>query len=127
MTTAPALTAAEAAAVRALARAATSADGISPLNDDALFALAPTSGRASNPVTHLLAREDHGAIIGYGQLDFAHVCQLVVAPEHRRQGIGQALAASAQAMDPAARLWSFGHLSAAQGFAARNGLQPARE
>ncbi|MDR0990831.1 MAG: GNAT family N-acetyltransferase, partial [Propionibacteriaceae bacterium] len=74
--------------MRALALAAASYDGIGPLNDDALFALQPVSGRPSRPVTHFLARGADGELAGYAQLDLSHTSQLVVAPDHRRQGVG---------------------------------------
>lgn len=110
-----ALTADQAAGVRALAAAAEAADGVSPLNEGAHLAL------EREGALHLL---EAGC---YAQLDPRDAtAQLVVAPDSRRHGKATALLASLRAVEPAVRLWAFGNLPAAQGFAAAHGLRPIR-
>lgn len=118
------------AACRALAEAATRADGVRPLSEQGLLNLAAQAG--ADPVTHLLVRDDRPerAVRGYAQLDAATgAAELVVHPEHRRCGVGTALlrAATDAAGPGRLRLWAHGFVPAARAFAKASGLRVVRE
>lgn len=107
-------------AVEALAAAAAAADGVAPLNEEAFLQL----GR-EDALHWLASHDDH--LVGYAQWQPANATgQVVVHPDHRRRGHGTALyaALAADVAEPA--LWAFGDRHAAQRFAARIGLVPAR-
>jgi mycothiol synthase len=113
----------EVRAVAALVEAATKADGVAPLSEQAMLQI-----RASAPITHLFVRED-GRIVGYAQLDAAsQAAELVVHPDHRRRGLGRELVAQLMATTDESRLkiWAHGDLPAAQALAATAGLEPVR-
>ena len=74
------------AAVLALAGAAEAVDGVAPLSEPVLIDLRENAGR------HFLATGD-GTLLGYAHLD-ADGAELVVHPDHRRQGIGGRLPAA---------------------------------
>lgn len=86
----------------------------------------PTPARPS----HYLARRA-GELAGYAQLhapvDGPAWADLVVAPPHRRTGIGSALLAALTKTAPAVRVWAHGALPAAQRFAEQRGLVQVRE
>lgn len=112
------LSPADADAVRGLAATAEAADGVAPLNDDALLALErPDGGR------HVLVRGDEG-LIAYGIVDRHGSAQLVVHPHHRGHGIGRRLRSD---LGEAAQYWSFGDLPAAHAWAARERRVASRE
>ena len=68
------------AAIEVLAEQAAQADGVQPLNEAAMLALAPT---ALHPARHWVATVDE-QIVGYAQLDpQGATAQLVVAPAAR--------------------------------------------
>ncbi len=115
------LTAGQAEQVLALAADATAVDGVEPLNEAAHFALRDGSAE------HLLSTAGPGGVLtGYLHWHPLHrTAQLVVAPGHRRRGVGSALLA-AIGDRPSLGCWAFGNLPAAQGFAAALGLRPAR-
>lgn len=127
------------AACRALAEAATEADGIRPLSEQALLNLdsrageGPAEGGSTGGVRHLLAHEgdpSDPALLGYAQIDEpAAAAELVVHPEHRRRGVGTALLRSAQAAAGPGRLrvWAHGFLPPARAFADARGLRVVRE
>lgn len=85
--------------------------------------------------THALAHDaGSGELIGYGQLRWENglpVAALVVAPEHRRRGVGSRLwrtlerRAAEHSRDPL-RVWASGDDPAARGLAAHEGLRPVR-
>jgi mycothiol synthase len=100
-----------------LVAAATEADGSAPLSEQFLLDLRRESG-----ARHTL-RYAGPQLVGYAQLS-AGAGELVVHPEHRRQGIGSALLASLPAD---VRVWAHGHLPAATAFAEARGLEPVRE
>jgi mycothiol synthase len=111
------------AAVLALVAAAHEEDGIVPMSEQALLAARGRSGRA---VEHVLAYAD-GDLAGYLQLDEATgtgSAELVVAPAHRRRGVGSHLL---RQLPAGSRVWAHGDLKAAERFAAANGLEVVRE
>lgn len=110
---------AEQDAVAALAARAAEADGVAPLNEEALLELRTTRAE------HLL-HLTNGDLLGYLQWQpSAATAQLVVDPDARRRGVGTALADALAAHAPE-RLWAFGDTPAAQVFAANRGLVPVR-
>lgn len=111
------LSPAQADAVRALAASAASADGSSPLNDDALLHLQGVARR------HLLAGEHP---LGYAQLDPDGTAQLVVAPSARRRGVGRSLVHALLETAPQVQAWAFGDLPGAGALAAQLGATPVR-
>ncbi len=107
-----------AAQVRALASAATAADGSAPLSDEVLRAL-------RGGARHLLAR-DGGELIGFAHAD-AGPAELVVHPAHRRAGLGTRLAR--ELLDAAGgtlQVWAHGEHPGAVALAARLGLRQVR-
>jgi mycothiol synthase len=114
------------AAVLALVERATRTDGRAPLNEAALLHL----DHPRSSVRHLLAGEDDD-LRGYAQLDLGQstsTAQLVVAPEHRRHGVGTRLIEELRRRSPSAlQIWAVGDTAAAQALAARTGLRPVRE
>jgi mycothiol synthase len=132
----------EAAAVAALVTAARTADGVQPLSDDAMLAVRPDA-EAVPGRSHLLASADGGALVGYAQLaqagGGAWHAEVVVAPDHRRRGVGSALvevlrAAVAQApavaevaaLPATLDIWAHGDSPAAAGLAASAGFARGR-
>jgi mycothiol synthase len=113
-------------AIRELIAAAKEADGVAPVGDQVLRALAHDRTR------HLLAH-DGDAIVGY--LDLAPatdqdpaMAELVVHPQSRRRGIGSAMARAALAEGgDGTRIWAHGDLEAARATAKAVGLEAARE
>lgn len=119
----------EIAEVLALVRAATDADGVAPLSEHALLSL-KHGGRPGN--RGLLLAASAGDLAGYAHLDLASAgepaaAELVVHPEHRRQGHGRALAEALQtAAGGPLRIWAHGDLPAAAALAASLGLSRDR-
>jgi mycothiol synthase len=105
------------AAVRALAGAAEAADGVAPLSEPVLLDLHGDAGR------HFLASRD-GALVGYAHLE-AGSAELVVHPEHRRQGIGGRLLDALESAG-AELAWAHGRRPAALAFAAARGWTAVR-
>jgi mycothiol synthase len=105
------------AAVRALAEAATAADGVAPLSEPVLLDLHENAGR------HFLASRD-GTLVGYAHLD-DEGAELVVHPEHRRQGVGSRLL-DALEQAGAELAWAHGRRPAALAFAAARGWTAER-
>jgi mycothiol synthase len=118
--------------ILALARAANIADGAHPLSEHVLLRLRP-DGRAPG-VDQLTLRDQHGALVGYAQLDrtgdpTGAESELVVHPRHRRQGLGRALigAVIATAADSELRIWAHGDHPSAAALALDLGFERARE
>ena len=124
------LTAADAAAVHRLARAAEHVDGVAPLSEQPLLHLLD----ADAPVTHLMVRAADD-LAGYAQIDRGAPgtasAELVVHPLARHHGVGTALLEhSLELMDAEDRVlsvWAHGDLPAARSLAARTGLVVVRE
>nr|WP_297424687.1 mycothiol synthase [uncultured Actinotalea sp.] len=142
-----------AAAVRALADGARAHDGIEALGEQTVLWL--TNPAAA--VAHVVAREPvertggadagdvagtghgpGGAVVGYVQVDLGGPeaapasAELVVAPDHRRRGVGRALLdAAGQAARATGRpgvvVWAHGDLPGARALAAAAGLAVTRE
>jgi mycothiol synthase len=128
--TATSLSPDDAAAVRALATAAGSADGVAPLSEQTLLRLADDSGA----IQHLLARRD-GQVVGYAELEATgpgenaeFAAELIVGPHHRRQGIGRELAEAAITLAGAAqlRVWAHGDGAGARALAEQMGFVRSR-
>ena len=124
-----------AAAVAALAQAATAADGVAPLSEHVLLHV--RNGSAADEdggsPAHLLAY-DGARLVGYAHLDPGEPAEgasaeVVVHPDARRRGVGRALvtALRSAAESGPLRLWSHGHLAAARDFAAADGFTNVRE
>jgi mycothiol synthase len=116
----------EVADVLALVDSATAADGANPLNEAALLHV--RHPRAE--LRHIQARVGD-ALVGYAQLERGpqtSVGQLVVDPDHRRQGVGAQLVAvlMAASANPL-QIWAVGNSPAAQALAARTGLVVGRQ
>jgi mycothiol synthase len=116
------LDAAEATEVRALATAATAADGTAPLGEHVLLHL------RDDAAAHLLA-VDGGALRGVAQLDAAEgTAELVVHPGHRRAGLGRRVAEEVLARAGGTlRVWAHGQHPGAVALAARLGFTSVRE
>jgi len=115
---------------------ATRTDGFSPLNEQSTLHL---TGRHPG-VRHVLA---HAAaqLVGYAQVEVAPVevapdastvdaatVELVVSTQHRRRGIGAALADRVLAITPGRPVqgWAHGTTPAAAAFARHSGFEPVR-
>ena len=113
------LSSAEIAAVTTLVDAATAADGVRPLNDEAVLGL-----RRPGETHWLLS--DEGALAGYAQYSPVFGSgQLLVHPDSRRRGHGRALL-DAVLDAGASGVWAFGHLPGARALAAASGLREVR-
>ena len=142
------LTPGDADGVRELERLASAADGVGPLSEQSALWLADTTGRVRH---HLAYAADR--LVGYAQVasgggggadsddaggddagggdwggaDEEASAELVVDPEHRRQGLGRQLADAVAEQEPHARLWAHGNLEAARALARSAGWVPVRE
>jgi mycothiol synthase len=117
--------------VMQLAFAAAAIDEMAPLSEHVLIHLHHGGDDADE---HLIATSDSGKVIGYLHLDqtdvvAGSVVEVVVHPEHRRQGVGRALVetAIAKSDDPRMRLWAHGELTSAYSLAAKLGFAKTRE
>lgn len=112
---------AQPAAVLALARAAEDVDGVAPLGEQNLLAIRHGTAGYRH---HWLADED---LVGYAVIDPAGSAELVVHPEHRRQGWGGRLLETIRADEPDLAVWAHGDLPGAQALARSAGLRLVRE
>ncbi|PUB23991.1 mycothiol synthase [Promicromonospora sp. AC04] len=126
-------------AVRGLAAAAEAHDGVAPLSEQPLLNL----GTDAEWITHVVAHTTAGSTIGYVQIDRSGEtasAELVVHPEHRRNGRGRVLLRTAErdatlpsrSGEPGQhgkqlRVWAHGDLESARGFARASGLRAVRE
>jgi mycothiol synthase len=119
------LTPDQAAGVRAVAAAATAADGVAPLSEHGLLSLTGGEGGVRHYVGYAA-----GGLHGYAQADRAGEgasVEIVVDPAHRRAGLGDALWRAVDQGHPGARVWAHGNLPAARTFAEREGMVQVRE
>jgi mycothiol synthase len=111
--------------LRALWSRAAGADGVEAVSEAYRLAVGP----ARDGVVHLLRYAGDGTLVGYAQVagpgraDAA--AELVVDPEHRRQGHGRALLDAALA-EGAHSVWAHGMLPAADALARSAGLEMTR-
>jgi mycothiol synthase len=126
-------------AVRDLAAAAESHDGVAPLSEQPLLNL----GTDAEWITHVVAHTTAGSTIGYVQVDRSGEtasAELVIHPDHRLRGHGRMLLKTAErdatlpsrSGEPGQhgkhlRVWAHGDLESAREFARAAGLRPVRE
>ncbi|GAA1702703.1 mycothiol synthase [Dietzia cercidiphylli] len=116
-----------AALIEAVARDAAAEDGVAPLGEQPLRSLRSGDEQA---VRHLLVRGDEGDVAGYAQLDGSGgeaTAEMVVAPGHRRRGVGSELVRAVFDLEPSAAVWAHGDLPAARALAGSAGLVRTRE
>ncbi len=116
--------------MQALLAAASAADGVRPVSEEAELRLqhgGPAGG------ADLTARSADGTLLGYARLEVPPgepeaEAELVVAPTARRRGIGTALAARLETMagDRPLRVWAHGELPGSAELARGRGYQRAR-
>ncbi|MBB1042386.1 GNAT family N-acetyltransferase, partial [Dietzia sp. Cai40] len=109
-----------AALIEAVARDAAAEDGVAPLGEQPLRSLRSGDEQA---VRHLLVRGDEGDVAGYAQLDGSGgeaTAEMVVAPGHRRRGVGSELVRAVFDLEPSAAVWAHGDLPAARALAGRS-------
>lgn len=109
-----------------LAHAANTADGVAPLSEQALL----TARRAPSDSDVPMPRHSvDGQLVAVAVPDDdGGSYELVVHPDHRRQGYGASLLdLIVNQQNPAARLWSHGDLPAARSLANSHGLRVVRE
>lgn len=106
--------------VRGLVERVQAADGVRPLNDEALLALDREGCR------HWLVQTPDETVVAYAQHDPGFgTAQLTVDPRARRQGHGRRLLDAVRA-DGASGVWAFGDLEGARALAASDGLRAGR-
>lgn len=109
-----------------LADAAHTADGVAPLSEQALL----TARRAPIDTDPAMPRHAvDGQLVAAAVPDDAGTSyELVVHPDHRRQGYGASLLdLIVNQQNPTARMWSHGDLPAARSLASSHGLHVVRE
>ncbi|WNV91921.1 mycothiol synthase [Umezawaea sp. Da 62-37] len=108
--------------------AAERADGVAPVGEHVRLRMRP-GARGS---AHLLARVD-GKVVGYAHLDLLgdsegnQVAEFVVHPEHRRQGVGTAVATAVVERSAPLRVWAHGDRPGAEELAGKLGFRKVRE
>ncbi|MGL5867368.1 MAG: mycothiol synthase, partial [Dermatophilaceae bacterium] len=114
--------------------AASRADGVEPLSEAFVLALAPGRDMAGtqggSAVAHLVAHADGGAVVGYGQVtglggNAPASAEFVVHPDDRRRGHGRALLDAVVAAGAAA-VWAHGNLASAGALASSAGWRMTR-
>ncbi len=125
----PRLTPAEVAAVGHLAERATDADGVRPLSEHVMLHLRHGGDDLGRSVIISLST----GLVAYGHLDLSDPvagasAEVVVHPDHRRQGYGRLLveAMAAEAPGGRLRLWAHGELPTAAALAVRMGFARSR-
>jgi mycothiol synthase len=124
----PVLETREAAAVRRVAAQAAAADGVAPLNEAGLLALAGPVA----PRLHVVVTTAAGEVAGYVGIDTGErpaTAEVVVAPAERRAGVGATLVSAARAAlgpDTPVGFWAHGDLPAARALARSAGLSATR-
>ena len=108
--------------VRPLLEAAETHDGIAAFSESFVQGLDDDRLRHA----HFLAERD-GEVVACAGLAEDGSAELVVHPQRRREGIGEALARTVRAESPDAGLWAHGNLPGAKALAAKLGLEVVRE
>jgi mycothiol synthase len=114
--------------VLSLIAAAADHDGVPPVSEHVLLHLRHGGDKAD---IHFIA-ESNGNVLGYAHLDLTDQvegpsAELVVHPEHRKNGIGQSLLAALQERaGKTLRLWSHGDLMGAKNIAEKAGFTRTR-
>ncbi|HSK27910.1 MAG TPA: mycothiol synthase [Jiangellales bacterium] len=118
------------AEVLAIVDAATDADGVHPLSEHVRLHLRYGGDEATRNV---LARDQDGRVLGYAHLDVTDEvegpsAELVVHPEHRRQGVARRLVERllAESPDGRLRLWAHGGHADADRLAGSMGFRRTR-
>lgn len=105
---------------------AEAADQIRALNEAALLRL-----RRTHPTTRHVLVSEQDELVGYAQLESGaewSAGQLVVSPDHRREGVGtQLLQRLIMESTSPLRIWAMGDNAAAQALAATAGMARRRE
>jgi mycothiol synthase len=122
-----ALDAEASAAVTALVRAATDADGARPFSEQTMLRLTGEHPGVRHLLLHLGDPADPDALAGYAQLDGSGGAELAVHPKHRGQGHGTAILHELLSAIPGLRVWSHTGHPAAAALARGAGLVPVRE
>ncbi len=128
------LGAGDVAAVTMLTEAATEADGVRPLSEHVSLHLRyGGEGPDINILLFLPGGPDGDRVVGYAHLDptdavAGPAAELVVHPDHRRQGLGRVLveAAASASRDGRLRLWAHGDHPAARRLADAMGFRVVR-
>lgn len=101
-------------------------DQIRALNEAALLRL-----RRTHPTTRHVLVSEQDELVGYAQLESSaewSASQLVVSPDHRREGVGtQLLQRLIMESTSPLRIWAMGDSAAAQALAAAAGMDRLRE
>lgn len=101
-------------------------DQIRALNEAALLRL-----RRTHPTTRHVLVSEQDELVGYAQLESGaewSASQLVVSPDHRREGVGtQLLQRLIMESTSPLRIWAMGDSAAAQALAATAGMDRLRE
>lgn len=104
-----------------LGERAAAVDGVAPFNEASLLAL-----RAGDAARVLVLRTDvDGVLIAAAYATGDAPVEVVVAPDHRRAGIGRSIVSELLA-DGESRFWAHGDLPGAQALAAATGLGAER-
>jgi mycothiol synthase len=136
VTIAHTLPARQGADVLALSVRASTHDGVKPLSEQTVIDVRRLTERPE-PVadtTHLVVVDRPGEInakvLGYAHADHGTepaTIELVVHPDHRREGVASLLVEEIAQRWPGCRAWSHGHLPAAQALADKLGMVVVRE
>lgn len=94
-------------------------DGVAPLSEQFL------RGFYEPELRHVHFRAGEVGVLAVDPA--ARTAEMVVDPDHRRQGIGSDLLAQAHQQFPDLSVWAHGNVAAAQSFAAARGLHSTRE
>lgn len=120
------LTAEQAAEVGRLLEAAESTDGVAPVGEAVRLRMRP----GATGSRHLLAHRD-GELAGYAHVDMLgdsggnKVAELAVHPQHRHQGVGEALVKALP--EESLRMWAHGGHPDAEKLAEKLGFRKVRE
>ncbi|MCX7543180.1 mycothiol synthase [Corynebacterium sp. P5848] len=109
--------------IRRLNATAAEHDGIEPFSEQFLLGLDDRGDRGHR---HVTARDGAGVLIGAAAYD-GSTAELVVTPDHRRNGVGTALLRALADTYGADTVWAHGNLPVAVSWCRGRGLEPVRE